>query len=108
MIGSQSAAFDTELRVVAPFTGVAQLLGTLVNSPAILFFSNDTDVDVFFADNPGSTKGLTMTAGEKIVLDNTANRTGEVNTLTFNVGTKFYVTGAAGTGTFRVGVIYAK
>lgn len=108
MIGSQSAAFDTELRVAAPFTGVAQLLGTLVNNPAILFFKNDSDVQVFFADNDGTTKGLTMTAGEKIVLDNTANRTGEVNTLTFNIGTKFYVTGTGGTGAFRVGIIYAK
>lgn len=108
MIGSQSAAFDTELSVTAPFTGVAQLLGALTNNPATLFFKNDSDVEVFFADNDGSTKGLTMTAGEKIVHDNNSNRTGEVNALTWNIGTKFYVTGTGGTGAFRVGVIYAK
>lgn len=107
-IGSQSAAFDTELRVTAPFTGVAQLLGTLTNNPAMLLVKNDSDTTVFFADNNGSTKGTTMVQGERMVLDCTTNRTGNEDTLTFNIGTQFYVTGTGGTGAFRVGVIYAK
>jgi hypothetical protein len=107
-IGSQSAAFDTELTVLAPFTGVAQLLGTLTNNPAVMFIKNTSTVDVFFADNPGSTKGTTMVAGERIVLDCSTNRQENAYTLAFNIGTKFYVTGTAGSGSFKVSIIYAK
>jgi hypothetical protein len=103
-----SAAFDTELRLAAPFTGVAQLLGTLTHNPSILFFKNDSDVEVFLADNDGSTKGTTMSPGEKIVLDNVTNRNRDAITFTWQIGTEFYVTGTAGTGSFRIGVIYAK
>lgn len=107
-LNSLNAGFDTELRITAAFTGVAQSLGVLTTNPAILFIKNDSTVEVFFADNSGSTKGLTMTAGEKIVLDCTTNRTGKSPTLTFPIGTEFFVTGTGGTGAFRVGVISAK
>ena len=108
VIGSQSAAFDVELTVTAPFTGVAQLLGILTNTPAILLVSNDSDTTAFFADNSGTTNGTTMVAGKQMVLDLNTNRYGTTDALTFNKGTKFYVTGSGGTGAFRVGVIYAK
>lgn len=107
-INSINAGFDTELRVTAPFTGVAQSLGTLTTTPAILFFKNDSTVEVFFADNSGTTKGLTMTPGEKIVLDCSTNRTAVAPTLNFPIGTQFFVTGTGGTGAFRVGVISAR
>ncbi len=102
----QKFAFDTELSVTAPFTGVAQLLGTLTNEPVIILVKNQSTVSAFFADNSGSTKGTTMAAGESFVLDCRGNKGNAVNG-GFPIGTSFFVTGAAGAGAFKVSVIYA-
>jgi hypothetical protein len=104
----QNLAFDTELSIAAStFTGSSQLLGTLTNEPVIMLIKNLSSVIVFFADNNGSTKGTTMAAGEEIVLDCRAN-SGRAPNMGFPINTSFYVTAAAGTGTFKVSVIYAK
>ncbi len=99
-------AFDTELSVSAPFTGTAQLLGSITNNPVIAFLSNQSTVPVFLADNSGSTKGKTMVAGETIVLDCRTNH-GIASNMTFPTATSFYVTGTGGTGSFKLSYLYA-
>lgn len=103
----QRLIFDTELSVTAPFTGVSQFLGTLPNEPVVLLIKNQSNVSVFFADNPGATMGTTMVAGEEIILDCRANHGKAVN-MGFPIGTAFYVTGTAGAGSFKVSILYAK
>ena len=103
----QKLKFDVELSFAAStFTGSAQLLGTLTNEPVILLIKNQTSVPVFFADNSGTTNGTTMVVGEEIVLDCRTNAGHAVN-MGFPIGTNFFVTGATGTGNFKVSVLYA-
>lgn len=101
----QKLAFDTEL-TTSTFNGTAQLLGSLTNNPVVMFVKNQSNVSVFFADNPGSTKGTTMAAGEEFILDCRANN-GTARNMTFSKGTPFYATGTGGTGSFKVSVLYA-
>lgn len=103
----QRLTFDVELSLAAPFTGVAQLIGILRNEPVIMFFRNQSDQAVFIADNAGATNGMTMVAGEEIVLDCRSNSGKAVN-MGFPIGTAFYVTATGGTGTVRISVLYAK
>jgi hypothetical protein len=103
----QRFGFDTELSVTAAFTGTPQLLGVLTNEPVIILVKNQSNVSVFFADNSGSTKGTTMIAGESFVLDCRANM-GRATNGGFPIGTSFYVTGTAGTGAFKVSIVYAR
>lgn len=106
---SNRLKFGTELRLsAASFTGSAVLIGALSEVPAIITFNNDTDQTVFVADNTGSTKGLTLTAGEKIIVDCVTNKGGSASYLAFVNGTKFYATAPVGTGAFRIGVLTAE
>lgn len=108
MSNLQHLKFGTELSLAATsFTGSAVLIGALVESPAVITFNNDTDVDVFVADNSGSTKGWTLIAGKSIIVDCVTNADKGAQTLGFRVGTTFYATAAVGTGTFYIGVLYA-
>lgn len=106
----QKLAFDTEMSITAPFTGAAQLLGTLSNEPVILLVKNQSNISVFFADNSGTTKGTTMIAGEEIIFDCRGNKGVAVN-MGFPMGTSFFVTGltgfAAATGFMKVSILYA-
>lgn len=103
----QRLAFDTELTIAAStFTGSAQFLGTLTNEPVMMLIKNQTSVSVFFADNPGSTKGTTMAIGEEIILDCRSNA-GRATNMGFPINTSFFVTGTAGTGNFKVSVLFA-
>lgn len=103
----QKLKFDVELSLAAStFTGSAQLLGVLTNEPVILLIKNQTSVPVFFADNSGATNGTTMAIGEEIVLDCRTN-SGHAMNMGFPIGTSFFVTGATGTGAFKVAVLYA-
>lgn len=110
---NQNLAFDTEFSITAPFSGTAQQLtvsgvaAALMNEPVILMVKNQSTVSVFFADNSGSTNGTTMVAGEEFVLDCRGNKGNAVN-MGFPIGTAFFVTGTAGTGSFKVSVLYAK
>lgn len=103
----QKLAFDTELTIAAStFTGSAQLIGTLTHEPVVILFKNQTSVAVFIADNSGSTKGTTMIAGETILLNCRTNAGAAVN-MGFPIGTSFFITAAAGTGNFKISVLYA-
>ena len=102
----QKLGFDTELSLAAPFTGLAQLIGTLTNEPVVLMFKNQSSVSVFVADNSGSSKGTTMVAGEEIILDCRAN-SGKATNMGFPIGTSFFATGTAGTGAVKISVINA-
>lgn len=108
-ISSLQLSFGTELSLsAASFTGSAVLIGTLLEVPSIITFSNDTDVDVFLADNTGSTKGITLIAGKSIIVDCVTNKGLNASFLGFYKGKKFYATASAGTGTFRIGVFTAE
>lgn len=103
----QKAAFGTELRLAATsFTGSAVKIGSLVETPSIITFNNDTSVEVFVADNTGSTKGFTLIAGKSVIVDTVSDKDQNAETLQWPAGTSFYATGAVGTGTFRIGVVY--
>lgn len=100
----QKLAFDTELTISATtFDGTAKLVGSLTNNPVKIMFKNQTTVSVFLADNSGSTKGTTMAVGEEIIVDCIVQNYRH----TWPKGTAFYVTGAAGTGNFKISIIYA-
>lgn len=104
---AQNLHFDAELSIDASsFSGSAQLIGTLTNIPVVMFFKNQTSVAVFVADNDGSTNGTTMAAGESIVLDCRANH-GNAPNMGFPIKTSFFATASAGTGSFKISVIYA-
>jgi hypothetical protein len=100
----QKLAFDTELS--ATLNGTTQLLGSLVNLPVLMLVKNQSIEPAFFADNSGLIKGTTMAAGEEIIFDVRANH-GVAHNMSFPIGTSFYVTGTAGSGVFKVSLIYA-
>ena len=103
----QKLAFDTELSIAAStFTGSSQLIGTLTNEPVVIVFKNQTSIPVFIADNVGSSKGTTMIIGETLIVDCRAN-IGMASNMGWPIGSSFYVTAAAGTGNFKISVIYA-
>jgi hypothetical protein len=106
MPNDQKFKFDVELSITAPFSGVAQLLGTLVDEPVVIIFKNQSTVPVFLADNSGATNGTTMAVNEIILIDCRANK-GQASNGGFPIGTSFFVTGTAGTGFFKVSIIYA-
>jgi hypothetical protein len=108
-ISSIQLSFGTQLTLAgSSMTGSSVLVGTLLEVPSMLIFANDTNQEVFLADNTGSTKGITMTAGEKIIVDCVTNKGSYASFLGFIKGTKFYVTAPVGTGTFRIGVLTAE
>lgn len=108
-ISSLQLSFGTELSLAgASLTGSAVLVGTLLEVPSLLIFSNDTDQTVFVADNQGSTKGITLIAGKAIILDCVTNKGSNSSFLAFHKGVKFYATGPVGSGTFRIGVLTAE
>ena len=108
-IFSQQLVFGTELSLSATlFTGAPVSVGTLVEVPSIITFCNDTDQEVFLADNEGSTKGKTMTAGEKMIVDCVTNKGVHSSFLGFVKGKEFFVTAPVGTGAFRIGVLTAE
>ena len=103
-------SFGTELRLAGAsmLVGVPVLIGTLLEVPAIITFKNDTDQEVFVADNVGSTKGWTMISGEKIIVDCVTNKGDRASYLGFHKGTQFFATAPVGTGAFRIGVLTAE
>ena len=108
-IFSQQLSFGTELRKSATlFTGAPVSMGTLVEEPSIITFNNDSDQDVFVADNNGSTKGWTLIAGKSVIVDCVTNKGEHASFLAFKIGTEFFVTAPVGTGAFRIGVLTAE
>lgn len=55
----------------------------------------------------GPSSGTTMIANEEIIFDCRANA-GIASNMGFSVGTNFYATASAGTGSVRISVLYAK
>lgn len=100
----QKLKFDAEMS--ATLNGSTQLLGILANEPVIMLIKNQSTASAFFADNPGSTAGTTMVAGEEIVLDCRGNN-GTARNMGFPIGTSLYVTGTNASGVFKVGILYA-
>lgn len=98
----QKLKFDTEMTVA--LNGTTQLLGVLANQPVMMLIKNISTGSTFFADNPGSTAGTTMVAGEEIILDCRTNN-GVAHNMGFPIGTPFYATGSS--GTFKVSILYA-
>ena len=100
------AAFDAERSVTAPFAGVSQNLGTVLSYPAVIaIFDNQSDVAVAVSINGVTWK--TFAVGEALVLDLRANH-GNAPTLVIPANSQFTILGAAGTGSFRLSIIYAR
>lgn len=100
------AKFAAQLTIDATtFTGSYQVLGDPITvAPAIIIIQNDTTVDVTLSDD-GTTNGITVPVGVRLVLDMRANHPKDWE-FTFPVNTQFYVDAAAGTGNFRMSLIY--
>ena len=104
----QNMQFDTELSLAASsFTGSPVFIGTLSNEPVIIRFANQSNQSVFVADNPGSTKGMTLVANETVIMDCRANN-GVARNMGFPINTSFYATASSGTGAFKISVVYAR
>lgn len=104
---SQRMGFDVERTLTAPFTGVAQAIGSsLTENPVTIIFDNQSTVDVAIGINTTST-WKTFVAGEVFVLDCRANH-GNAPNWTIDIGTQFYGTGTGGTGSFRISINYAR
>lgn len=103
---SQVADVDTERSVTAPFTGTSQTVGSaLTHNPTIMIFDNQSTVSVAcYKDNK---LWKTFSAGQALVLDMRANDGIAANN-TFPLGTQFYIVGTAGTGSFRISLIYQR
>jgi hypothetical protein len=100
------AGFDTERTLAAPFTGVAQNVGTkLTHSPIIAIFDNQSDVSAALSINGVSWK--TFVAGEALVLDLRGNH-GFAPTLAIDANTQFSLIGSGGTGQFSISLVYAR
>lgn len=98
--------FDTERTVTGPFTGIAQNLGTVLSSPAVLLvMDNQSTVAVQLVVNGATWK--TFSAGEAMVLDLRANAA-HAPTYAVDANTQFQIIATAGTGTFNLSVLYAK
>lgn len=104
---SVRVGFDTERSVSAPFTGSYQAVGTsLAYNPVVIVFDNQSTVAVSLSVD-GTNVWKTFTAGEAFILDLRANN-GIAANYTMDLGTQFYVLGTAGTGDFKIAIIYAR
>lgn len=96
---------DTERSVTGPFSGVAQNLGTaLTVNPIMMVLDNQSTVEVAFYWN--SILWHTFPAGEAISIGFKSEK-GEAATFCPSIGDQFSVIGTAGTGSFRLSIIYA-
>lgn len=102
------AGFDDERsRSATTFNASFQTLGSVLGfSPVIAVIDNQCDVAVEFSLN-GTSTWKTFASGQALVLDLRANH-GKAYDFTIPVGTQLYVKGAAGTGSFRVSITYAR
>lgn len=101
------AKFSPELSInTATLTGGYDLIGTLTQNPVMIVFQNDSNVSVGISDD-GTTTGMTLVAGTKVVFDLRAAH-GMASNFSWDIGTNFYAIGAAGAGLFKITVIYAR
>jgi len=84
-------------RDASTFTGSYQTLGSALTSPAVIIkIINDSDQDVSISTD-GSTNHDFVPANGFVLYDLRANHGREID-FSFQLGTQFYVNGAAGTG----------
>ena len=103
------AKFAEELTYnTAGGTGAYQnLSGTLLQDAQILIFDNASNTTVTLSDD-GVTNGKTFVAGEALVLDLQAARGSRAEELAWPIGTQFAAKSAAGVGSFRISIVYAR
>ena len=89
--------------LITAMTGSNTLIGTLVESPVIIIFDNQSTSATVLSI--GSVSWKTFVAGEALVLDMRANH-GIAANFTFPKGTQFFGNGAA-TGSFSISYLYA-
>lgn len=96
---------DTERSVTGPFSGISQNLGTaLTVNPVMMVMDNQSDVQVALYWN-----GIlwhTFTAGEALTIG-FKSEMGQAATFCPAIGDQFAVIATAGTGSFRISIIYA-
>jgi hypothetical protein len=99
------AGFETERVVTGPFTGAFQTLGAMISKqPVILIFDNQSTVSVEVSVD-GINTWKTFSSGSALILDLRAN-IGRADNFVVRLNTQFYVKGTAGTGSFRLSIIY--
>ncbi len=104
---SQRAGFDAERYRSGAFSGSFQTLGSaLTQTPVIIIFDNQSNVSIEVSVD-GTNTWKTFSAGEALVLDLRAAH-GIASNYTVDAGTQFYVKGTAGTGSFRLSILYAR
>jgi hypothetical protein len=103
---SQRAKFGAIRSIAAStFTGSFQAVGIPLDvNPRMLIIQNDTSVSVTFTDSLTTGSAMELISKERLVLDLNANRNNTI--FSWPLGTQFYVSGSAGTGTFKISVIY--
>lgn len=92
----------------ATFTGSNQSLGSFSQPPSMIIIQNDASVTVNLQrfEDPSET-GISFVAGTRLVLDMESNRA-LADFFSFPANTPLYVSGAAGTGDFKIAYIYGK
>lgn len=102
------AAFDAlRSRAASTFTGSYQTLGAVIaNRARLLYLVNNTDQDVTISTD-GTADHIFLAAGSFLLLDLAANAIAS-NGFYIPQGTQIYVSGAAGTGTFYLTVLYSE
>jgi hypothetical protein len=104
---SQIAEMAPELSITTLTGGGAyDLIGILIEVPAIIIFDNIGLVSVGISKN-GTDTWKTFPAGECLVLD-LRNQQGQARNFGFRKGTSFFATGSAGACDFRISYIYAE
>lgn len=101
------ADFGQELTIdAATFTGAAQTLGQFTQPPSLIIIQNDTNQTVAIRrfSNPAQ-NGITFVTGTRLVLDMEANRA-LADFFSFFASEPILVSGAAGTGLFKIAYIY--
>lgn len=103
----QKAKFGAEMtRDAATFTGSFQTLGTFTDTPVKVIIQNDTTVTVTLSDDGGTTSGLSLVTGIRLVLDMQSSKVPS-DWWSFRKGQTMSVSGTAGTGLFKISYLYA-
>lgn len=92
----------------ASMTGSYQQVGTALSHPIrLLKMVNNSNQDITVSFD-GSTDNDYIPANSFALYDMTTNRTNEGAYFAFQIGTKIYVKGTAGTGSFYIMAVYGQ
>jgi len=100
---SSKITFPEELSVAAAFTGSDQLLGVTSSESVWWCVDNQSTVDVALYINGVLWK--TFSAGEALVVDANTNK-GNAPVLPLPANTRLSLLASAGSGSFRISLIY--